>query len=430
MDMYAMNEFNCAYGFSTTASHSHGLARGLFMCAMIAILSVLMACESEKQDYQAPPPPEVTVCKPEKREVTDYAEYTGNTASFESVDIRARVEGYLIKMAFKPGAFVKKGDLLFEIDPKPFQADLEGAQAQLETAKAQLDLAKATLIRKERAFKESAVSEVEVLEARAEEKEAKASILGGQAAVDQAKINLGYTKITAPIEGRVTRNMVDVGNLVGASETTLLANIADDDPIYAYFNISESDLLYYMKMHREGKTMENKQGRPLLYLGLSNEEGYPHEGFIDYADNTVDASTGTLQLRGIFDNSKRVLMPGLFVRLRIPLAKIPDALLVPEEALGSDQGGRYLLLVDDTDTVVYRRVTVGAMVDGMRVITEGLKPEDRVIVKGLQRARAGMKVTVSKEGGGKPADQGSSEGKEDRQDHASKGSAKEKDARQ
>ncbi len=381
--------------FTSKIFRRGGFPAGFAVTVVTALLLLLTACEPQEQHFQPPPPPEVTVAKPVQRTVTDFAEYTGTTTAYASVDIRARVEGYLIKMAFEPGERVKKGQLLFEIDPKPFQAALEGAQAQLETANAELDLATATLTRKERAYKENAVSEVEVLEARAEQKKAKASILAGQAAVDDAKINLGYTKISAPIEGKVTRNLVDVENLVGDGQATLLANIMDDDPIYAYFNISETDLLYYMKMSKEDKTLKNAQGYPMIYLGLSDEKGYPHEGYIDYTDNKIDTGTGTIQLRGVFQNAKNTLLPGLFVRLRIPLAKITDALLIQEDALASDQGGRYALVVNDQDMVEYRKVTVGALEDGMRVITEGIKPDDRVIVNGLQRARPGAKVTVS-----------------------------------
>jgi RND family efflux transporter MFP subunit len=263
----------------------------------------------------------------------------------------------------------------------------------VEIKRAGLKLAEATLIRKENAFKDRAVSEVDVIQARAEKAQAEAAIHGAEAAVETARIKLGYTRIQAPIDGVISRNLVDVGNLAGAGEATLLTSIIDDDPMFVYFSISDSDLLYYRQAAREDKAPRDKRGGAKVYLGLVNEKGYPHQGYGDFVNNTVDPKTGTILVRAVFPNSDHVLAPGLFVRLRIPVSKQKNALLVPESALGADQSGRYLLVVDEHDIVQYRKVTLGVREKGMREVTEGLKAGERVVIKGLQRARPGIKVT-------------------------------------
>lgn len=366
-----------------------------------AALFNIAACDSGKEKYVAPPPPEVTVSQPQKRDVTEYVDFTGTTQAEKSVEIRARVEGFLQSIDFTPASMVKKGDLLFVIDPKPFKAKLDQALADLATAKAQLQLADATLVRKERAFKQRAVSEVEVIQARAEKAKARAAIEAAKASVETAQINLGYTSIHAPIDGRISRNLVDVGNLVGSGQATLLTSIVKDDPIYVYFSIAENVLLQFIRKHREYEAAPDKMKDPVVYIGLANEKGYPHKGLADYIDNRVDPQTGTIQVRAVFPNSDHMLVPGLFARVRIPVDTLKDALLVPEQALGSDQGGRYLLVVNDQNTVEYRKVELGSKEGSMQVIKTGLKPEDRVIIKGLQRVRPGSKVKPVTEQAGK-----------------------------
>jgi RND family efflux transporter MFP subunit len=289
---------------------------------------------------------------------------------------------------------VKKGELLFVIEPKPYQAQLDQALADLAIKKAELQLADATLIRKENAYKDRAVSEVEVIQARAEKAKAEASIKAADAAVETARINLSYTSIHSPIPGLVSRNLVDVGNLVGRGEATLLTSVVNDDPIYCYFNISESDILEFIK--RKNAHLDDprtKKERNEVFLGLANEKGYPHEGAIDYINNTVDPQTGTIQVRGRFPNSKGELAAGLFARVRIPIGIMKKALLVPEAALGADQGGRYLYVVNAKDEVEYRKLELGPLEGENRVIKKGIKAGERVIIKGLQWVRPGMKVT-------------------------------------
>lgn len=358
----------------------------------IFLMASITGCD-QKNTYVPPPPPAVTVEKPRQQSVTNYAEFTGTTVAVETVELRARVEGYLHSMHFSSGANVNKGDLLFVIDPRPFQARLDETTSDLAIRQAELKLAETTLKRKEGALKDKAISEVEVIEARAQRDKAIAAVEAAKAAVETARLNLSYTKIHAPISGRIGRNLVDVGNLVGADESTLLAIIVKDDPIYTYFNVSERDLLNYQKTRRNGEQQNGEDKMPPLYLGLSNERGYPFKGRIDYMDNRIDAATGTIQVRGVFPNADHTLLPGLFARIRIPVDTQANALLVPDSALGADQQGRFLLVVNDQNQVEYRPVGTGTLVQGMRVIEQGITPEDRVIVKGVQRARPGIAVT-------------------------------------
>ncbi len=358
----------------------------------LAAGTLLAGCGKDKNKYVPPPPPEVTVAPPVQKAVVEYAYYTGNTQALEAVEVRAQVEGVLKSMHFAPSSRVKKGDLLFIIDPRPYQAKLDQAKAQLAQKQAALALAEATLIRKERAYRDRAVSEVEVIQARAEKAQALADIKAAEAQVEAAQINLDYTHVTAPISGVVSRNLVDVGNLVGSGQNTVLTTINNYDSVYAYFNVSERDLLRYKRSKRERKVPLDKEGRFPVYLATVGEKGYPHQGWADYIDNTVDPGTGTIQVRARFPNPNHWLVPGLFVRLRLPMNLIENALLVPDQALSADQGGRYLLVVDKDNKVQYRKVTVGDLYQGMRVILTGLKPGERVVINGLQRARPGSTV--------------------------------------
>ncbi len=365
----------------------------IYLSITLSILALLLAtgCKEKKNTYVPPPPASVTVSKPLVKTVTNYADFTGTTEAQESVEIRPRVEGYLEKILFTPSSYVKKGDLLFVIDPRPYEAKLKEAQAEVLVRRAELELAKATLTRKENAFKDRAVSEVDVIEARAKKEQADAQVESAKASVETAQLNLNYTHIKAPISGRIDRSLVDEGNLVGAGTPTLLATIVDDNPMFAYFTVSERDLLYYQEHCKTEKFSLNTEQK--AFLGLSNQPGYPTEGHIDYIDNRLQSTSGTMQVRAVFDNEDHWLLPGLFARIRVPLGQEEGALLVPDLALGVDQQGEYVLVVDKDNKVEYRSVTQGALVDGMRVITKGLGPDDRVIVKGVQKARPGAVVT-------------------------------------
>ena len=390
-----MKAFATRAGRSVAASKIKGLSRGMALCLCL-LMGANLGCDKNKQKYVAPPPAKVTVAKPVVKTITEYTEFTGNTKAYESVDIKARVEGFLESIDFTPSSHVKKGQLLFVIDRKPYQAQLEQANADLATAQAQLQLAEATLVRKQRAFKQRAVSEVDVIQAQADKAKAQASILSAKASIDLAKINLGYCSVTSPIDGVVSRNMVDVGNLVGSGESTLLTSVVQSDPIYAYFNVSERELLHLREKRRQASRLEmethGKVDNGWVFLGMANEKGYPHQGNIDYIDNKVDPTTGTISVRGKFPNENRDILPGLFVRIRVKIGILKNAILVPDAALGMDQSGQYALVVNAEDKVERRKVETGPLEKELRVVLSGLKADDRVIIKGLLMSRPGVKV--------------------------------------
>jgi multidrug efflux system membrane fusion protein len=375
-------------------------------CAHIMLISLfiwaLAACSGQSNEYVEPPPPKVTVAKPLQQEVTDYLEFTGTTHAFEEVEVRARVSGFLESMNFTPGTKVEKGDLLFVIDPREYQAELNAANAELSSAEAQLKRAEIEFNRAETLFKQKAGAETDVVKWRGQRDVARADVLRAKAKVEKAALDFSYTKVTAPITGRVGRNLVDLGNLVGEREPTLLTTVTRYDPMYAYFNLNERDLLKVMAMNRnkfQEKGFDPAEDPEIeadipVFLELANEEGYPHQGKLDFAESGVDEETGTLQLRGVFPNPgpAPVLIPGLFVSLRMPVAKRDNALLVTERAIGSDQSGRFLLAVNSENMVEKRPIRMGQLVDGLRVIEEGLQPDESVVVIGLQRARPGAKV--------------------------------------
>ncbi len=364
----------------------------IFLAA--TLLSVFACTESA---YIEPPPPTVKVATPERRDVTDYLEVTGTAESVEEVEIRARVEGFLMKTHFTEGEYVEEGDLLYEIDPREYQARVEQARASLVTAKASLGLQKATLSRLQQAQRSGAVSEIEVIESRAKVDVARADVHSAEASLLRAELDLSYTTIYAPTTGRAGHSEVDDGNLVGAGEKTLLTTIVQYDPIYIYFSFSERQIQRLARMAREAVMDGEREGEGFIgsYVeaGRSADEGYPFKGAIDFRDQGIDSATGTFRLRAVFPNPEPVeLVPGLFMRARVPIRKRQGSLLVSERALGADQGGRYVLVVGEDDVVEHRPVKVGALVEGMRVIDKGLEPDDRVITQGVLFARPGAVV--------------------------------------
>lgn len=361
---------------------------------MAFLLLLLAACKDEQRNaYVAPPPPAVTVAAPESRTVTNYIELTGTTDAVATVKLVARVEGFLEGVHFEDGQVVKKGDLLFTIQKDTYEAELQQAQSQLQAMQAQLLHAETELERYSNLFKQKAASAVDVDTWRANRDQAQAGVLGAQAQIELAKINLGYTTVSAPFDGRMGRRLVDAGNLVGSGGQTVLAEINRIDPIYAYFTINERDLLTIRDQRRQENRSAGPSADQKLELGLVNEDGYPHEGKFDFAAIALTSGTGTLELRGTFANADHVILPGLFVRIRAPLGERPSALLVPETAIGRDQGGAYVLTVGEEDAVQRTGVELGQLVDTMRVIDKGLEAGDRVIVSGLERAVPGRKVT-------------------------------------
>ena len=363
--------------------------------------ATLLNC-SETNQYIEPPPPTVTVAKPLQKDVTDYLEFTGTTAAVDFVEIRARVSGFLESMHFAPGTLVQKDDLLFIIDPKPYQAELAAAEADLAAARAELKRAEVELQRADQLVKEKFISATDHLRRKTERDTASSAIARMEAKVQSARLELGYTRVTAPLTGRVGRNRVDIGNLVGEGEATLLTTVTKFQPMYAYFHLNERDLLRVMEVHR--KTLQEKgldsdqdpdsEAEIPVFLGLVTDPDYPHQGIMDFAQSTVNPETGTIELRGVFPNAEKParLLPGLFARIRFPVGHHKNALLVNEQAIGSDQRGKYLLLINNDNIVEKRPVTAGQVVNGMRVITQGIQASDTIIIDGLQKARPGGKV--------------------------------------
>ena len=367
--------------------------------ATILLLAGAAACGGGGGDVAAPPPPEVTVAVPEQRDVMGYQEFTGRTEAVESIEIRARVSGVLERQAFEASSIVRKGQLLFVIEPDSYVARKNGADAEVKTWEAELARAKSDLERLEQAIRTNAVSQQEVDRARADVQQAEANLLGAHAGLEQAELDVSYTEVRSPIAGMVSRRRVDIGNLVGSGENTLLTTVAQLDPIYAYFDVSERFIL--RMLNDRGQSMTNwraESDEPTLgYLGLANEDGWPHEGYLDYVDNTVDVNTGTIQVRGVWPNPDGLLFPGLFARIRVPTTLREGALLVSERAIGTDLGGKFLLIVGDGDVVELRHVELGQLDEGLRVILSGLEPGERYIINGLQRARPGLPVTPKME---------------------------------
>jgi multidrug efflux system membrane fusion protein len=357
----------------------------------IVIACYLGACNS-KEVPQPVPPPEVSVSFPITREITDALEYTGTTAAPASVEIRPRVTGFLEKVHFEPRARLKEGEVLFTIDARPFKSAMDRASADQAAKQAQLVKAEFDAEKIERLFKDGNASPDEMTKETANRDALRAALAASKAMVEQATLELGWCQVTSPIAGRAGRNLIDVGNIVQADQT-VMAKIVNDDSIYAYFNAGEQDILKLRERVRQEGTNPSSDKLSLpIHMGLMTEQGFPHEGVIDYASPELDKTTGTMQVRGVFANADGVLLPGLFVRVRVPIGKPYQGMQVTERALGSDQGQRYLLVVNDKNVVEYRPVTVGTLQNGLRVITAGVSAKDQVIVNGLQRVRPGLTV--------------------------------------
>ena len=362
-------------------------------CATSLTCLLLSGCGRSMEKPGEPPPPEVIVCYPVARPITDYNEFTGRTEAVKTVDIRARVSGYLENVLFKEGMEVQEGETLFVIDPRTYKADYDRALANLALAKAHLARVEADFKRAQELLPRKAMAQSDFDLAKGDRDEGAASVEVAEAALKTAKNYLEWTDVVSPISGRISRQMIDPGNLVKADDT-VLSTVVSQDPIYAYFDVDERTNLEFKRMLEAGKVQSARDVHVPVWLGLVDENGYPHEGMINFVDNRLDPMTGTLQLRGQFKNSNRLLAPGMFARIRVPVGTPHRAILVPEGALGSDQGQRFLYVVDKKDTIEYRPVTVGALRDGMRVIDQGLSEGERVVLGGLQAIKPKMVVRV------------------------------------
>jgi RND family efflux transporter MFP subunit len=356
----------------------------------IAAFGFLSACE--QNSFVPPPPPKVEVSLPLQRPITRYLEATGNTAPIKNVDLVARVQGFLQSINYKDGAFVKEGTTLFTIEPETYKLKLEQAQAAEVGALATVKQAEADFKRQSDLVQRQAVSQATLDTSTSTRDNAQANLQQAQVNTRIAAVNYGYTNVAAPFDGIVSAHLVSVGELVGASSPTQLATIVQLDPIYVNFNVNEQDVLRVREEARRRGLTASDIGQFPVEVALQTESGYPHKGKLDYVSPTINQSTGTLAVRGILPNPDRELLPGFYVRVRVPIDTQHDALLVPDVALGSDQAGRYLLVVNSDNVVEQRKVQTGPGEGELRVIENGLKPDDRVVTAGLLRAIPGQKV--------------------------------------
>jgi RND family efflux transporter MFP subunit len=337
----------------------------------------------------------VKVAQPVVRDTMEWDVFTARLDAVESVEVRPRVSGYLQAIHFTDGALVKKGDLLFTIDPRPYEAVLRRAQADLALATARLALAEKNLARAGDLLRSHAISQEEADIRESNRRQAAASVEEAQAAVDAARLDVEFTHVTAPVAGRVSRKLVTEGNLISGgqgTQSTLLTTIVSLDPIYAYFDADEGSLLKYSRLARTGQRKSSRDYGNPVRVGLADEEGFPHDGVMDFVDNQVDRGTGTIVGRAVLPNPDLSLLPGLFARLQLPGSGQYRAILIPDEAIGSDQAQKFVYVVDAESKAQYRTVKIGPLIDGLRVVREGIGPEDRVIVAGIQRVRPGVVV--------------------------------------
>lgn len=397
--------------------------RQLMLCkiAIVFVTSMIAGCHRNSSGAPAPQVASVRVITPTVQSVTEYSYFTGRMDAVDSVDVRARVTGYLVDINFKAAQDVKKDALLFKIDPRPYKAAADQAHSQIALAKAKLQLAKANFNRmKEIAKTPGAVSQQEIDTTAALLEQATAELQAATAAAESADLNLGFTDVIAPIDGVIGRPLLTLGNLI-MQDSSLLTTIVSQDPMYAYFDVDERSMLRYQALIREGKVKSARKGEEVpVQLGLASESDYPHSGFLDFVNNRVDPLTGTIQVRGVFPNPKpehgglRLFTPGLFVRVRLPIGAPHKAMLVPQAAIGTDQGRKYLLVVNDRNVVEYRPVTTGPeeaggmqVIEPLKIVREegvvrmanesekgedSLTPNDRIIVGGLQKVRPGDTV--------------------------------------
>ena len=368
----------------------------------LALACFIASCGERQQQGGAPPPPTVVVAKPIKRTVFDFDEYVGRFTAINSVEVRARVSGYLDKLHFKDGQLVKQGDLLFTIDKRPFQNTLDQARANLVQAQSNVAYTEADYTRGQALVRDKTITD-QTFEQRAQAfRNAKASVTANEAAVRQAELDLEFTELRAPVNGRIGDRRVSPGNLVtgGTSgNTTMLATIVSIDPIYFEFTFDEASYLRYERLAKKGEDIASRNASVQVALKLIDESDFDHEGRMDFVDNVIERATGTIRGRAVFANPSEVFTPGMFARVRVPGSPPYEGLLVPDIAVGTEQARRYVVVVDDQDTARIKYVTLGQLTsDGLRVIKEGLGPDDRVVVNGLMQARPGTKVHAEEQG--------------------------------
>jgi RND family efflux transporter MFP subunit len=365
-----------------------------WMTVAALLLGLLAGCSHPATQAQmpAPKPPEVTVEMPVSAVITDYEDFTGRTMAQPQIEIRPHVTGYLDKIYFKEGADVKQGDMLYEIDPRPYQAEVDRAQGNLTQAEAHLKRLNADLQRGKTMLPNRTISPQDFDQMVGDQAEAEAAVSVAKANLDLAKQNLDYTKIRAKIDGRMSRTMLDAGNLVKVDET-VLTTIVSLQPIFVTFGVDEHLLRRVHTYVEKGMLKPTQDGKVPVLMGLASEDGFPNQGYVNFIDNHLDLNTATLQVHGMFDNTQRRILPGLFARVRLPLGEPYQALTIPEQALGTDQGQKYVYVVNQENKVEYRSVDIGRLDGKRRVIHKGVAEGDRIVVSGLQRVRDGAVVS-------------------------------------
>lgn len=366
--------------------------------ALSALVYLLGCGHSADSGRSAPPPPEVSVAQVLERRVKDWDEFTGRLQAPETVEIRPRVSGYIDKVAFVEGTRVKRGDLLFVIDPRPYQAEVDRSAADVKRFTTALELARIEVTRVQRLRDSGAVSEEELDERKSTLSQAEANVSGSKAALETANLNLSFTQVSSPIDGRVSRAEITRGNLVtgGNNGGTLLTSVVSLDPIYLYFDADEQSYLRYTKMAQSGERPSSRDEKNPVQVGLANEAGFPHAGVMDFVDNQLNSQTGTIRARAVLQNRDGTFTPGLFARVQLLGRSEYDAILIDDRAVNTDQSQKYVFVLGAGNKVVYRRVTLGRIIDGMRIVRDGLKVGDVIIVNGVQRVHPGLTVTPQK----------------------------------
>jgi len=368
------------------------------LAAALGFLLCAAGCGRGDADKGPPPAPEVSVAQVLEKRVKDWDEFTGRLQAVETVEIRPRVSGYIDKVAFTEGAQVKRGDLLFVIDPRPYQAEVDRVSADVKRFKTALELARIEVTRVQRLKDSGAVSEEELDERKSTLSQAEANVAGSLAALEAANLNLSFTRVTTPIDGRVSRAEITRGNLVtgGSNGGTLLTSVVSMDPIYLYFDADEQSYLRYTKMAQSGARPSSRDANNPVQVGLANEEGFPHAGVMDFVDNQLNSQTGTIRARAVLQNKDGLFTPGLFARVQLLGSSEYTAILIDDRAVNTDQSQKYVFVLGSGNTVEYRRVKLGRIIDGLRIVREGLKAGDVIIVNGAQRVHPGVTVTPQK----------------------------------